>query len=333
MNILVTGGAGYIGSHAVRMLAAQGHRVRIYDNLSLGHRELVPGFELIEADISDTRQLRKALIGIDLVMHFAACAYVGESVVEPRKYFTNNVVNGLTLLNTVVDAGVTQFVFSSTCAVYGAHELPVTESTPCLPINPYGDSKLFFERALDAYDRKYRLRSVRLRYFNAAGADESSGIGELHEPETHLIPLALEVAAGMRASLDINGDDYPTTDGTCVRDFIHVSDLSRGHVQAADYLEQGGASCVINLGSGRGYSIREVVSAVEQIAGRKVATRVVARRPGDPAVLMADASLAKKRFGWTPKYSLDEMVGSAWKWMQSENCQKLRRVGVKSQAC
>jgi len=330
MNILVTGGAGYIGSHAVRMLAAQGHRVRIYDNLSLGHRELVEGFELIEADIGDTHQLRAALEGIDLVMHFAACAYVGESVLEPRKYFANNVVNGLALLNTVVDAGVRQFVFSSTCAVYGAHDVPVTESTPCAPINPYGDSKLFFERALDAYDRKYGLRSVRLRYFNAAGADDSGDFGELHEPETHLIPLALEVAAGMRAALEINGDDYPTADGTCIRDFIHVSDLSRGHVQAADHLEQGGASCVINLGSGRGYSIREVVSAVERITGRKVSTRVVARRPGDPAVLMADASLAKKMFGWAPEYSLEETVASAWKWMQSENCQKLRAAAVKS---
>jgi UDP-glucose 4-epimerase len=330
MNILVTGGAGYIGSHAFRMIAARGHRVRIYDNLSLGHRELAQGFELIEADISDTRQLRPALDGIDLVMHFAACAYVGESVVEPRKYFTNNVVNGLALLNTVVDAGVKRFVFSSTCAVYGAHDVPVTESTPCAPINPYGDSKLFFERALDAYDLKYGLRSVRLRYFNAAGADESREIGELHQPETHLIPLALEAAAGARPALEINGDDYPTPDGTCIRDFIHVNDLSRAHAQAADYLEADVASRVINLGSGRGYSIREVVSAIERITGRPVPTRVAPRRPGDPAVLVADASLAKTLFGWTPKYSLDETVASAWRWMQSENCQKLRAVAVKS---
>lgn len=330
MNILVTGGAGYIGSHTVRMLAAQGHSVRIYDNLSTGHRGLVPGFGLIEADLSDSLQLRRALDGIDLVMHFAASAYVGESVVNPRKYFTNNVAGGLTLLNSAVDAGVRQFVFSSTCAVYGAHAIPVTEATPCVPINPYGDSKLLFEKALDAYGRAYGLRSVRLRYFNAAGADESCEIGELHDPETHLIPLALEAAAGWRPALEILGDDYPTPDGTCVRDFIHVNDLSRAHVQAVDYLARGGASCPVNLGCGQAHSIREVVSTVERITGERVATRVTARRPGDPPVLMADASLAKKMFGWAPTYSLDQMVASAWKWMHSDNYQKLRRVTVKS---
>jgi UDP-glucose 4-epimerase len=330
MNILVTGGAGYVGSHAVRLLAARGHRVKIYDNLSTGHRELAQGFDLIEADVSDSYQLGRALSGIDLVMHFAASAYVGESVANPRKYFSNNVVNGLALLNSVVDARVPQFVFSSTCAVYGAHEVPITESAPCIPINPYGDSKLFFEKALDAYDRTYGLRSVRLRYFNAAGADESGEMGELHDPETHLIPLALEVAAGWRPALEINGEDYPTPDGTCIRDFIHVSDLSRAHVQAVDYLARGGASRPVNLGSAKGYSIREVVSTVERVTGRAVATRGTARRPGDPAVLMADATLAKTMFGWTPSYSLDQIVASAWSWMHGDNYQKLRRLPVKS---
>jgi UDP-glucose-4-epimerase GalE len=331
MNILVTGGAGYIGSHAVRMLAAQGHRVRIYDNLSLGHRELVQGFELIEADIGDGDRLRPALDGIELVMHFAASAYVGESFLNPRKYFTNNVVNGLSLLNAAVDAGVRQFVFSSTCAVYGAHDVRMTESTPCSPINPYGDSKLFFERALDAYDRQYGLRSVRLRYFNASGADESCETGELHEPETHLMPLALEVAAGWRPALELFGDDYPTPDGTCIRDFIHVTDLSRAHARAAEYLQRGGASCALNLGSGQGHSVKEVLSTIERITGRPVPTRVKARRPGDPPILLADASLAKKILGWTTACSLDQIVTSAWQWMHSENCQKLRRVGVKSE--
>ena len=330
MKILVTGGAGYVGSHAVRRLAAEGHQVRIYDNLSLGHRELLPGFEFFEADIGDSQQLRRALHNIDLVMHFAASAYVGESVVEPRKYFTNNVVKGMTLLDAVIDAGVRQFVFSSTCAVYGAHDVPITESTPCVPINPYGDSKLFFERALDAYDRKYGLRSVRLRYFNAAGADDSCEIGELHDPETHVIPLALEAAAGWRPALEIMGDDYPTPDGTCIRDFIHVSDLSRAHLQAADYLERGGTSRPVNLGSGKGFSIRGLVSTIERVTGHPVPTRVIKRRPGDPPRLTADASLAKELFGWTPAHSLEQIVSSAWKWMHSETCQKLRRVAVKS---
>ena len=328
MNILVTGGAGYVGSHAVRKLAAEGHRVKIYDNLSLGHRELVRDFELVQADIGDCGQLRRALQDVDLVMHFAASAYVGESFVNPRKYFNNNVVNGLTLLDAVIDAGVRQFVFSSTCAVYGLHDVPITESTPCNPINPYGDSKLFFERALDAYDHKYELRSVRLRYFNASGADDSGEVGELHEPETHLIPLALEAAAGLRPALEIMGDDYPTPDGTCVRDYIHVNDLSRAHVQAADYLVRGGTSRPVNLGTGNGHSIRELVSTVERVTGHPVPARIVARRPGDPPRLTADASLAKELFGWAPAYSLEQIVATAWKWMNSETCQKLRKVGA-----
>jgi UDP-glucose-4-epimerase GalE len=330
MNILVTGGAGYVGSHAVRKLAAEGHRVKIYDNLSLGHRELVRDFELVQADIGDCGQLRRALQDVDLVMHFAASAYVGESFVNPRKYFNNNVVNGLTLLDAVIDAGVRQFVFSSTCAVYGLHDVPITESTSCNPINPYGDSKLFFERALDAYDHKYELRSVRLRYFNASGADDSGEVGELHEPETHLIPLALEAAAGLRPALEIMGDDYPTPDGTCVRDYIHVNDLSRAHVQAADYLARGGTSRPVNLGTGNGHSIRELVSTVERVTGHSVPARIVARRPGDPPRLTADASLAKELFGWAPAYSLEQIVATAWKWMNSETCQKLRKVAVKS---
>lgn len=218
MKILVTGGAGYIGSHAVRLLAKRGHDVSIYDNLSTGYRQMADGFRLIEGDLSDTATLHRALAGVELLMHFAASAYVGESAANPRKYFENNVQNGLRLLNAATDAEVRKIVFSSTCAVYGIPaELPITEETPCKPVNPYGDSKLFFERALEAYDGAYGVRSVRLRYFNAAGADESGEIGELHIPETHVIPVALEAASGIRPYLQIYGDDYPTSDGTCVR--------------------------------------------------------------------------------------------------------------------
>ena len=232
MNILVTGGSGYVGSHAIRSLARHGHRVIVYDNLSTGYAYLAEGFELVTADLADATQLSRALSGVDLVMHFAASAYVGESVNDPRKYFRNNVQNGLALVNAAIDAGVRYFVFSSSCAVYGVPEkMPITEDTRCQPVNPYGETKLFFERILDAYSRAYDLRAIALRYFNAAGADESAEIGELHLPETHLIPLALEAAAGLRPYLEVFGNDYPTADGTCIRDYIHVTDLAEAHAR------------------------------------------------------------------------------------------------------
>jgi UDP-glucose-4-epimerase GalE len=317
LAILVTGGAGYIGSHAARALRRSGYEVVIYDNLSTGFRRLAQGFELVEGDIADEARLRPALARVDAVMHFAAHAYVGESVTDPRKYFRNNVLGALSLLNCALDAGIRRFVFSSTCAVYGLPEqIPITEQEPREPVNPYGASKLFFENALEAYDRAYGLRSVRLRYFNAAGADESGETGELHDPETHLIPLAL-AATGKGPQLQIFGTDYPTSDGTCVRDYIHVNDLADAHVRALQYLERdGGDSPAINLGTGRGNSVLEVTQAAENATGRPVRRKMGPRRPGDPPVLVADPSKAQEILGWTAKRSLADILSSAWAWMQ-----------------
>ncbi len=320
MRILVTGGAGYVGSHAIRSLARHGHRVTVYDNLSTGHRFLADGFELIVADLGDAPQLSRALSDIELVMHFAGSAYVGESVQSPRKYFHNNVQNGLALVNAAMDAGVRHFLFSSSCAVYGTPEkVPITEDTRCQPVNPYGDTKLFFERVLEAYCRAYDLRAVALRYFNAAGADESGEIGELHHPETHLIPLALEAAAGLRPQLELFGNDYPTFDGTCIRDYIHVTDLAEAHALAAELLQRqsGGAFTALNLGSGGGHSVQQVVSAVEKVSGRSVPLRITARRAGDPPSLVADPTRARQLLRWSANRSLEEIVASAWKWLHS----------------
>jgi UDP-arabinose 4-epimerase len=316
--ILVSGGAGYIGSHAARALRRSGYEVVIYDNLSTGFRRLAQGFELVEGDIADDAKLRSVLARVDAVMHFAAHAYVGESVENPRKYFRNNVLAALSLLNSALDIGIRRFVFSSTCAVYGLPErIPIVEQEPREPVNPYGASKLFFENALQAYDRAYGLRSVRLRYFNAAGADESGETGELHDPETHLIPLALAASTGKGPELQIYGSDYPTPDGTCVRDYIHVNDLADAHVRALQYLERNdGDSLALNLGTGRGYSVLEVIHAAENATGRPVRRKMGPRRPGDPPVLVADPSKAQRVLGWTAKRNLADIVSSAWTWMQ-----------------
>jgi UDP-glucose-4-epimerase GalE len=333
MRVLVTGGAGYIGSHAVRELADEGHEVTIFDNFSTGHRSLVSGFNAVEGDVGDFFALRRALSGMEVVMHFAACAYVGESVSNPRKYFENNVANPLALLNAAIDSGIRNFIFSSSCAVYGIPEsLPVTEDTPCRPANPYGETKRIIERALEAYERAYGLRSVRLRYFNAAGAHPRCATGELHEPETHLIPLALEAAAGLRSHLEIFGDNYDTPDGTCIRDYTHVVDLAAAHVRALEYLDDGGESCSVNLGTGKGHSVAEVVSAVEQVTTCKVKTIIRERRSGDPPVLVADASKAKRLLGWTAECSLDRMVASAWQWMHSERYRSLKELELRTAA-
>jgi UDP-glucose-4-epimerase GalE len=315
--ILVLGGAGYIGSHAARALRRSGYEVVLYDNLSTGFRCLAQGFELLEGDIADDVRLRPVLARVDAVMHFAAHAYVGESVGNPRKYFQNNVVGALRLLNSALDAGIRRFVFSSTCAVYGIPEkIPITEQIPREPVNPYGASKLFFENALEAYGRAYGLRSVSLRYFNAAGADESGEIGELHDPETHLIPLALAASTDNGPELQINGSDYPTADGTCLRDYIHVNDLADAHVRAVQYLERGGDSLAINLGTGRGHSVLEVVQAAENATGQPVRRKIGPRRPGDPPILVADPAKAQRVLGWTAKRNLPDIVSSAWTWMQ-----------------
>jgi UDP-glucose 4-epimerase len=317
MRVLVTGGAGYIGSHAARELARNGHNVLIYDNLSTGHRFLADGFDLVEADLRDSAAAASALRGADAVMHFAAHAYVGESVENPRKYFENNVQSALSFLNVALDAGIKHFIFSSTCAVYGVpRDIPITETAPREPVNPYGATKLLFENALEAYSEAYGLRSARLRYFNAAGADESGEIGELHDPEPHLIPCTLQTAAGLRHHLDIFGSDYPTRDGTCIRDYIHVSDLAQAHVRALEYLAAGGPSTALNLGTGQGYSVLELVSIAEEITGRAISKRICPRRPGDPPVLVADASRAYKTLKWKPSRSIRDIVSSAWNWMQ-----------------
>ncbi len=319
MAILVVGGAGYIGCHAARALRRAGYEVIVYDNLSTGHRRLAEGFELVVGDIADEPKLRSALQRVDAVMHFAAHAYVGESVENPRKYFQNNVEAGLRLLNATIDAGIRRFVFSSTCAVYGMPaQIPITEAIPREPVNPYGASKLFFENALEAYGRAYGLRSARLRYFNAAGADESGEIGELHDPETHLIPLALAAAAQGDAELRIFGADYPTPDGTCIRDYIHVNDLAEAHVRALRCLENSGESLALNLGTGKGHSVLEIVQAAEAVTGRPVRRRVVPRRAGDPPALVADATQAEQVLRWKASRALRDIVSTAWTWMQRQ---------------
>jgi UDP-glucose-4-epimerase GalE len=317
MRVLVIGGAGYIGSHTARTLQRHRHDVVIYDNLSTGHDFLSKGFELVVGDIADVSKLRPALDRVEAIVHFAAHAYVGESVTNPRKYFRNNVEAALTLLNTAIDAGVRRFVFSSTCAVYGTPaKVPITEEAVRQPINPYGVSKLFFENALEAYDRAYGLRFAALRYFNAAGADESGEIGELHDPETHLIPLALAATGAASPSLQIFGTDYATADGTCIRDYIHVNDLAEAHALALHLLAHGEPSFAVNLGTGRGHSVLEIVKAVEKVTGKAVNRVEGPRRAGDPPALVADPSRAQQLLQWKATRSLHDVVSTAWKWMQ-----------------
>ena len=316
MAVLVVGGAGYIGSHTAHVLQRKGYDVIIYDNLSTGHRELAEGFELVVGDIGDSAKLAKVLSRCDSVIHFAAHAYVGESVQNPKKYYHNNVIAALTLLDAAIESRVRKFIFSSTCAVYGNPlKVPITESNPRQPVNPYGATKLAFENALEAYGRAYGLRYVSFRYFNAAGADENGKIGEIHDPETHLIPLIFQAIQGKRAALEIFGDDYPTPDGTCIRDYIHVTDLAEAHVLGLEYLSKG-ESAAINLGTGKGHSVTEVVAAVKKITGHKVPINIGPRRPGDPPELVADPSLAQKLLKWKAKYSLDEIIRTAWNWAQ-----------------
>ena len=317
MKVLVVGGAGYIGSHTARVLRGHGHEVIIYDNLSTGYDFLAQGFELIRADIGDTAQLRPALQRVEAVVHFAANAYVGESVSNPRKYFHNNVEAALALLNTCIDTGVLRFVLSSTCAVYGTPaKVPITEDVARQPINPYGASKLFCENALEAYDRAYGLRYAALRYFNAAGADESGEIGELHEPETHLIPLALAATQKDEAPLRVFGSDYPTPDGTCIRDYIHVNDLAEAHALALACLAEGKPSMALNLGTGKGSSVLEIIHAVEEVTGGEVQRTMGPRRAGDPPALVADPRRAEQALQWKAKRSLLDIVATAWNWMR-----------------
>lgn len=328
MKVLVTGGAGYIGSHAVRALRRRGFEVRILDNLSTGDARLAEGFELIRGDLRNPQQAATAVSGVDAVMHFAASAYVGESVSNPRAYFENNVQAGLHLLNAAVDQKLRYFVSSSTCAVYGIPSvIPITEETPREPVNPYGASKLFVEHALEAYRTAYSLQYMALRYFNVAGADESGETGELHDPETHLIPRILLVAAGSLPELEVFGNDYPTPDGTCIRDYIHVSDLADAHVLALENLIRGGQSAAVNLGTGKGWSVKEVVAMAEKVTGRKIPLRYAPRRAGDPPALVADGSKARALLNWAPERTLEQMVSSAWRWQQRQTASDLSARG------
>ena len=318
MSILIAGGAGYIGSHAAKLVAQAGLEPVVLDNFVYGHKWAAKWGPLVEGDLADRAFVDRVLTEhkVSAVIHFAAFAYVGESVKNPRKYFHNNVVNTLNLLDAMVDAGVRDIVFSSTCATYGEpSQVPISEEQLQTPVNPYGESKLMVEKILRWYQNAYDLRFAALRYFNAAGADPDGEIGEDHDPETHLIPLAIEAALGRGPELQIFGTDYPTPDGTAVRDYIHVTDLAEAHLLALSKLEKGATDLRLNLGTGKGHSVREVLGAVEKISGRKVPAREVGRRPGDPPALVADARRASEILGWKPRYpALETIVEHALRW-------------------
>ena len=325
-TILVTGGAGYIGSHTVYALKKAGYKVIIIDNLVYGHRDLVESVlqvELIEGDTSDRQLLDELFKSRDIaaVMHFSAYAYVGESVKDPAKYYRNNVIGTLVLLEAMLAASIKKFVFSSTCATYGVPKtVPIPEDHPQNPINPYGESKLMVEKILSDFNNAYDLRSVRFRYFNAAGADPSGLLGEDHNPETHLIPLVLQTALGKRESISIFGTDYPTTDGTCVRDYIHVNDLADAHVLGLEYLLKGSDSAVFNLGNGNGFSVKEVIETAKQVTGKNIKAIECDRRPGDPPALIGSGDKARQILGWEPKYpDLKDIITHAWNWHQKRH--------------
>ena len=325
-SILVTGGAGYIGSHAALALSRAGYEVVVLDNLVYGHRDLVENVlqvELIVGDTSDRSLLDRLFTthNITAVMHFAAYAYVGESVTDPAKYYRNNVIGTLTLLEAMMAADVNKFVFSSTCATYGIPKVvPIPEDHPQNPINPYGATKLMVERILADFDAAYDFKSCCFRYFNAAGADPSGLLGEDHAPETHLLPLVLHQALGLRESVSIFGTDYPTPDGTCIRDYIHVTDLAAAHVLGLEYLLQGGDTAVFNLGNGSGFSVKEAIETARAVTGREIKVEECDRRPGDPPVLVGSSDKARKVLGWQPQYpNLHDILSHAWKWHQQRH--------------
>ena len=321
MRIFVTGGAGYVGSHCARHLAAHGHEVAVYDNLVYGHRAAVPAdIRFVEGDLGDAAALTAALTAgrFDAVMHFAAFTYVGESVEQPLKYYRNNVANTLTLLKACQHAGVSRFVFSSSCATYGEPgQVPIIEATPRNPINPYGRSKLIVEWMLEDSAAAWGLGSCALRYFNACGAASDGSIGEDHDPETHLIPIVLQVALGQREKVTIFGRDYDTPDGTCIRDYIHVEDLATAHRLAIEAI-QPGVALALNVGTGVGNSVRAIIDAAGRVTGRRIAAEEGARRPGDPPRLVADARRIRAALGWEPAYTkIEDIVASAWRWHES----------------
>lgn len=327
MSILVAGGCGYIGSHVCKMLSRRGYDVIVTDNLSHGYEDYAKWGKLVKADIGDRAALDALFAGhkIDAVMHFCAYIEVGESVREPAKYYHNNVANTLVLLDAMLAAGVKNFIFSSTAAVYGTpSRVPIEEDDPKAPINPYGRTKLMVERILADYDTPYGLRGIAFRYFNAAGADPDTEIGEAHVPETHLIPLVLDAALGVRDSIKIYGSDYATPDGTCLRDYVHVNDLADAHIRGVEYLLGGGGSNTFNLGSGSGYSVREIINTVKKITGKDFRVDETTRRAGDPDVLVAKSDKARDTLGWKPSIGLEEIVSTAWKWHQKYRDGKLK---------
>jgi UDP-glucose-4-epimerase GalE len=317
MRILITGGAGYIGSHAVKLFLERGHDVWVYDNLGQGHRGAVPAERLIAADLAETHRLDHAMVEhrIQAVAHYAAFALVGESVKNPAKYYQNNLVNTLGVLDVMRRHGVDRIVFSSTCATYGIPDkVPITEDEKQRPINPYGNAKLAVELALADYAAAYNLGYAALRYFNAAGAAADGSIGEDHDPETHLIPLVLQAILGQRPAIEVFGADYPTPDGTCIRDYIHVDDLAESHLLALEKLKPG-TQLKLNLGTGRGYSVREVIRTAEEVTGKKVPVKEGPRRPGDPPALVAAAAKAQHELAWRPRYTdLRPIIETAWNW-------------------
>jgi len=317
MKVLVTGGAGYVGSHTVMELRRLGHQVVAFDDLSEGHAGALGDCPLVRGSLADEARVEAALrdSGAEAVMHFAASAYVGESVEDPQKYYYNNVVNSLGLLRAMRRAGVDRIVFSSSCTLYGVPDrVPITEDQPVRPINPYGHTKAAVEWALADYARAYGLKYAALRYFNAAGAAPDGSIGEDHEPETHLIPLVIQAALGKRDTIKIFGTDYPTPDGTCIRDYVHVMDLASAHVMAMEALDARGAM-VYNLGTGRGHSVREVIESVRRVSGRDFRVEQAPRRPGDPPELVGSSQKIRAELGWQPRYvELDEIVRTAWRW-------------------
>jgi UDP-glucose 4-epimerase len=322
MNVLVTGGAGYIGSHTVKMLIEKGHNVIVFDNLSRGHIESVPkGIPFEKVDILDTDGLNSAFkkYSFDAIIHFAAFAYVGESVENPAMYFRNNVSGSSNLIRIANENGVKKFVFSSTCSLYGNPEtIPISEKESTKPINPYAKTKFIVEEILDFYDISVGMKYVALRYFNAAGASDDSSIGESHDPEPHLIPLVLFSALGKSDSIKIYGNDYNTEDGTCIRDYIHVNDLADAHIKALELLNSGNKSEIINLGTGNGNSVLEIIDKAREITGREIKSEITNRRPGDPDILVADNKKAKEILGWIPKYNLEKIIETAWKWHKNQ---------------
>ena len=318
IRVLLTGGAGYIGSHTAKLLAKSGFEPVTIDNLSTGHEWAVKWGPFIEGDIADQDLVRVILAeyGIEAVIHLAACASVAESIRQPGLYFNNNVTNSFRLFEVLRESSVRHVIFSSTCATYGVPQhVPITESHPQYPVNPYGESKLMAERMLHWYGQAHGISSICLRYFNAAGADPEGELGEVHKPETHLIPLAIQAAAGTQDAISIFGTDYRTPDGTAIRDYTHVMDLARAHVLALEYLFDGGKSDVLNLGTGKGHSVLDVIHTVESVCDRRVPARLCGRRDGDPAMLVADASKAREVLGWEAAYTdLTEIVSTAWNW-------------------